>query len=284
MRYGEESDSMGNSHGLTHSHWNAHARQWRSIGSPLRPCAEDVRLMTHASLAGGACRILLLGVTPEIVEFPWPVGAHITAADLHISMIRSIWPGNNARREVVCADWLSLPFACDQFDIVIGDGCLTLLNYPDQYRELSRSIYRVLAPSGIWVTRQFCRPPKAESVKAVSEALWSGNIGSVHTLKWRIAMALHADKCERGVMLDDIWRAYRHVAPNPHHLTNLFGWNPHEVATLDNYQGSSSRYTFPTPDEIAGAMPEFNVQMVGCGAYELAERCPILSLSPVSIS
>jgi SAM-dependent methyltransferase len=229
-------------------------------------------------MAGRGCRILLLGVTPELANYSWPDGAQVTAADLHLTMIHHIWPGNTSTRNAVCANWLSLPFESHQFDIVIGDGCLTLLNYPDQYRELARSINRILAPNGVWVMRQFCRPQQTESIDAVRDALWSRNVGNVHALKWRIAMSLHADRCDRGVALNDIWQAYRDMVPDQKALEDRFGWNLHEAATLESYRGSQSRYTFPNFEEIARAMPEFDVRIVGHGSYELADRCPILSL------
>jgi Methylase involved in ubiquinone/menaquinone biosynthesis len=265
------------------SPWASHARQWHAIGSPLRPCVEDVRLMATVCSARSV-NILLLGVTPEIAGFPWPEGTHLTAVDLHLPMIRHVWPGDSTTRNAVCADWLSLPFADHQFDLVIGDGCLTLLNFPGQYGQLSASIRRVLKPGGVWVMRQFCRPKKAETIEDVGESLWSGGIGSVHALKWRIAMALHEDRCAPGIVLDDIWRAYRSMVSDPDRLTDSFGWPAHEVATLNNYRGSRTCYTFPVIDEIARAMPEFHVQVVGHGAYELADRCPILSLTPLAKS
>jgi SAM-dependent methyltransferase len=240
--------------------------------------------MTNACMLGKASRILLLGVTPELANFPWPEDAQLTAVDLHLTMIKHCWAGNKATRNAVCADWLLPPFQSHQFDNVIGDGCLTLLSYPDQYRELSRSMYRVIAPDGVWVMRQFCRPPQAESIEAVRDDLWNGKIGSVHALKWRIAMSVHADRCECGVVLGEIWQAYRDIVPDPKVLEDRFGWDARAIATLDNYRGSLSRYTFPTTDEIARAMPEFNVRIVGHGSYELADRCPILSMSPIPSS
>lgn len=266
------------------SHWDSHARQWSFIGSPLRPCAEDIRLITDACMVGKASRILLLGVTPELANYPWPDDAQLTAADLHLDMIKHCWAGNTTTRNAVCADWLLPPFNNHQFDNVIGDGCLTLLNYPDQYRELSRAMHRVIAPNGVWVMRQFCRPANAESIETVRDDLWKGRIGNVHVLKWRIAMAVHSDRCDSGVVLDDVWQAYRDVVPDSKVLEDRFGWDLRAIATLDNYRGSQSRYTFPTADEIAHAMPEFKVRMIGYGRYELAERCPVLSMSPVPIS
>jgi SAM-dependent methyltransferase len=264
----------------TESPWDSHARQWHAIGSPLRPCMEDVRLMAAACPTESA-NILLLGVTPEIAGLPWPKGAHLTAVDLHLPMIRHVWPGDSAKSKAVCADWLSLPVADHQFDVVIGDGCLTLLSFPGQYGQLSASIQRVLKPGGVWVMRQFCRPEKGESLGEVADSLWSGGIGSVHALKWRITMAVHGDRCDRGVVLDDVWSAYRRIVPDPSRLTDSLGWRSHEVATLDNYQGSRTRYSFPTIDEIVRATPEFNLEIVGRGTYELAERCPVLCLSPL---
>ena len=107
----------------TTSPWYFHAHQWHSIGAPLRPCAEDIRLMVGACPAGKA-NILLLGVTPEVAEFSWPAGTHITAVDLHLPMISHVWPGNRATRKAICADWLSLPLASSHFDIVSGMAAL----------------------------------------------------------------------------------------------------------------------------------------------------------------
>jgi hypothetical protein len=72
--------------------WPGVARFWPLLGPPLRPAEEDLALLREAVARYGpgerALRILILGVTPEFVDLPWPAGSRVEALDKTPEMIR----------------------------------------------------------------------------------------------------------------------------------------------------------------------------------------------------
>ena len=58
----------------------------------------------------------------------------------------------------------------------------------------------------------------------------------------------------------------------------LRGWSRAEVDTLDVYDGSSVVYNFPTEAAIFALLQQWfaTVEIIRCGSYPLAERCPLL--------
>ena len=109
-------------------HWNEHARQWSLIGPPLRPAAEDIRLLEAAVQDWRSCtavaapRALLCGVTPEIARMRWPAGTRLIAVDHSRPMIAGVWPAAQVPGVAVCGDWLALPFPFPRL-MQAANGC-----------------------------------------------------------------------------------------------------------------------------------------------------------------
>ena len=165
--------------------WQAMARQWALLASPVRPCAQDIRLVaevlgaeTNLFTPAENRRVWLLGVTPELAEAECLQGLEMVAVDRVRAMIDAVWPGDSHRRRAVCADWLRAPFADESFDLVIGDGCLTHVAVPEGVASLLASVHRCLRPGGFLLLRQFCPPDAAELPAAVIAALRSGSMFS----------------------------------------------------------------------------------------------------------
>src|SRR3954469_13402114 len=82
------------------AHWNRHAEQWRRVGPPLRPTAEDVAYLrdrvaaVHLQASGRPARprALLLGVTPEYASAEWRPELDLLAVDRSQGMIDEVWP------------------------------------------------------------------------------------------------------------------------------------------------------------------------------------------------
>lgn len=266
------------------SHWTSHAEQWALIGPPLRPCPADVEFMQGEVAACFAARraplrALLLGVTPELVSAPWQPELDLVAVDRSAAMIRAVWPGETRRRRALRGEWLELPLPSGSIDLVLGDGCLTLLDFPRGYAALTASLARVLRPGGCVLLRLFCRPARAETVEDVCVALRARSIGNFHAFKWRLAMALQGGDTERGVALADVWDAYRANVRDDAELASETGFRAAEVGTIHNYRGVSTRYTYSTLEETLGVFAsDFELINSWCGSYELAERCPTVTL------
>jgi SAM-dependent methyltransferase len=265
------------------AHWRSFAAQYGLLGPPLRPCAEDIRIIEEMLAAepevfgaGAKKRVWLLGVTPKIVTVSWPHEVELLAVERVQAMIDSVWPGDTDRRRAICADWLEVPLPDQSFDLAIGDGCLTAVGFPDELSRLLASVHRCLRRDGYLMLRLFCRPDVAETSSAVIAALQCGAIGSFHAFKWRLAMALQDADDAPGVAVDEIWRVWNAARIDMRELAEDRGWPPEQVRTIEYYRGSPARYNFMRFDGMIRQLQRagFDLLATRTGGYELAERCP----------
>lgn len=261
-------------------HWNAYAARWGLIGEPLRPGPTDVSYLARSvERHFGAIpptSMLLLGVTPEIAEMRWPSSLRLTAVDKSEGMVRAVWPGDNAWRRALVDDWLSFE-AREPFDLVVGDGVLSLLEHPAGYTQLAAALARLTKPGGLLSLRSFCRLEPQESLEQVFAELARGEIGSFHAFKWRLAMAVQGD-ATRGARLGDIWQAFHERAGSPRELAARSGWPEPVIANIDSYRELDDRYSYPTEREVVACLSEaFEHVETWRPSYELGERCPHLS-------
>lgn len=279
--------------------WAAHARSWSHFGSPLRPSPEDVRAalsevlswareradtpspaLPSPSFAAPGPRALLLGVTPELATMDWPQGTSLVAVDRSAAMIDSVFPkvGLPERTRAIPGEWEALPVPDASADVVIGDGCLSLFEFPDGARRLAAEVRRTLAPGGRWVIRIFAAPEIREDLAAIAADLRRGAIGSFHALKWRAAMALQAS-AETGVVLGEVYTAIQSLRPILSGLPAKGGFAKEVVDTIEAYRGSKVKYAFPTALEIREALSDTLVLTRRIDkSYELGDRCPTLVL------
>lgn len=74
--------------------WQRHAGQWARIGAPLRPSPVDGAILLELSqpaLVAGRPRVVVMGVTPEVVGLAWPADSEVLAFDHSAAMIASVW-------------------------------------------------------------------------------------------------------------------------------------------------------------------------------------------------
>lgn len=226
-------------------------------------------------------KALLLGVTPEIAAHDWGVPVDLTAVDISQAMIAEVWPGDTPTKHALCADWLEMPVADHDFDMLLADGVFTLLDYPAGYASLAQAMQRCLKRDGLFLLRAFCRPTMPETLASIFEDLWNKRIGSFHAFKWRLAMALQGDDIGRGVAVAEVWKTYRINVTDHERLAQATGWPVEAIATMDAYRDSAAIYTFPNMDELIEALaPYLTCTSHETGSYELAERCPLLCFRP----
>lgn len=253
-------------------HWRAYASKWDRIGSPLRPCLEDVENFRKA-LGENPENCLLLGVTPELAN----LASRLTAVDNSADMIKSLWLNN--QRNAVHGNWLSLPFDAGSFDNVIGDGCLVLLSYPIQFETLFQQVTRVLRPGGRFILRIFVNLTQAESREHVCNMAMEGKIKGFHAFKWRLMMSIAAESPNYNFNIVDAYTTFNHLLPDRELLSANTGWPMQDIETIDFYHGSDARYSYPPLSQVRKTIPpQFKEVEIKQGTYELAERCPILVL------
>lgn len=254
-------------------HWHAHARQWASIGSPLRPGTEDLALMRQM-LGPVPGRGLLLGVTPELTS----LSEKMVAVDRDAAMIARIWRPRTQSQMVMQDDWLELPMPGEEFDFAVGDGCLNVLAYRD-YRRLYAQLQRQLRNAALLVVRVFAAPERAETPAMVLQAALRRQIGSFHAFKWRLAMAVTAERGHPDLPVAHLYQRFAMLVPERAALAGATGWSADEIGTIEVYRGSGLSYSFPTLAQLQQSLPAYCHQLsVACGSYELAERCPVIAL------
>lgn len=265
------------------SHWDKHAEQWNNIGAPLRPSSPDIQIMCswlhEIDCQSESFNVLLLGVTPELAQIRWPENTRLFAIDSNFSMIKSVLLKNNLSKSslISMGNWLQLPLPESFINLVIGDGCYSMLSGKN-YDTLSNEIVRVLHPTGHFFMRFFIRPDDNESIELIQDDFLSGRIDNFHILKWRIAMALH-DALEQGVCLKEIWHIW-----NKHFKihTKYLQWSEQTMNTIDVYKNNPAFYTFPTYPELSSRLyNQFRILDRYTPDYKLGERCPTLKLKPL---
>ena len=269
------------------NHWEKHAKQWELVGQPLRPSPEDIDCFSAivAQFSDEQSRqpltALLLGVTPEIAHMHWPENSRLIAADYSSQMIRAVWtmqgqPG----RLAISSDWRSLPLQGHEAGIVIGDGCFTLLPYPDGYQALARELRRVLRDDGLLIIRFFVSAGEVTTPEDIHAQLLAGAIGNFHIFKFRLAIALQQSAAD-GVCVGDVWESWNSQGHDIDALAAQLNWQPEVIRTIDAYRGMPARYTYPTVAEVETALsPWFEPLAQYNHDYEFGENCPTLVLRP----
>ena len=268
-------------------HWREAAHHWQHYGSPLRPCAADIRAMEelvrrwHPQRRARTLKALLCGVTPEIATMDWPEGTELLAVDKSRPMITHVWPGDVAgQREAVCADWFDFACGDERYDVVIGDGNFAILNYPGQYRRLAALARGWLASDGILVLRSFVLPAAKETPDAVFGDLRANRIGSFHSFKLRLAMALQ-ESPRTGTRMGDVFDAWESARIEVAALTAATGWPRATIETIELFEGRDTRLSFPAAAQLDALMSEhFDKLDERWLPYELGERCPVAVFRP----
>ncbi len=249
--------------------WEDLSRRWDDLRPPVRPAPADTAILER--VAGEQCgagggrtrRALLLGVTPETATMRWPEGFRLLAIDSSEAMVRHVWPARDvAHGAAALADWLAMPLRDGSYDLVVGDGSLSLPRYPDGCAATVREIRRVLSERGVLAMRMFTRPDASEPVEVIFADLAAGRIGTLDAAKWRLVMALHADTAT-GARMGDVWEAWAAHVPDPAALMRSLGWPEDAPRIFEGLHGLDARATFPTLAEVRALLAE-GFREVGC--------------------
>lgn len=265
--------------------WERFSQTYFLTGPPMRPSAED--LANYWDLASGWIRgrkiprVLLLGVTPGLYDLPWPQGTDFLAADSSQAMIDAIWSG--PRHAVRCEDWLSLDLPNGSRDIVLCDGGLHLLNYPQRQHELIRFLHRILSEDGLCIFRLFVLPSQRETPDAVIQDLLDGKISGPIALRLRLALSLQNDAKE-GVEFGEVYSKLMKEIPDMEKLAAMMGWPMGSTLTINSYKDLKYKYHFLTLQQTIDLFcldpGGFHVQQLRTFSYELGQRCPTIALRP----
>lgn len=267
------------------SYWDGLGQSFAKLGSPLRPSTEDIQLLEEivenwsALHPGEPLQGLLLGVTPGIAAMRWPERSWLMAVDSSLPMARTVWPGNVVgRRAVVCGNWLCLPRKGSSCHVVIGDGSINCLTYPDGFRSFAEAVRDVLDDRGLLVMRSYVQSIPREKPDAVYAHACHDSIGSFHAFKLRLLMSLQGNP-EQGIAVKKAYESWMTRNLDPQSLPSRAGWEKADIETIEAYQDSSTVYAFPTLAQLRSVLLEFFEEVsISTHGYEMGDRCPTLVL------
>lgn len=269
----------------TSDRWLPHAAAFREhIGSPLRPIDQDIQLFsslvhTYQQTKPNPPRALILGVTPELHELPWRDRSQVFAIDQSAAMIQDVWPGlpENATH----ANWLQMPFADHSLDIVLCDGGLHLLAFPEQQARLAAHISRVLVTDGLCCFRLFVPPAAREHPADVLTDLHAGRIENMNCLKLKLGMSMQTDAAT-GVRLGDVWQRLDPENIDVAAIVRGAGWTAENFNTIAAYKDSDTRYHFSDLAQViamfeSASQGRLTLASVMTPTYTLGDQCPIVT-------
>jgi len=260
--------------------WAQQSLRWKNVGLPTRPTPEDIEMMHELVIKHNRKleQIAVLGVTPEVVQIPWPEITKLRAFDLSKEMIASLWePNKNVLSEVIHADWQALPLLDDSIDLFVGDGCLTALPGIEIGAKVFREVFRCLNPEGRLIMRCFIRPKSNETLEQIIADVNSQQIHFFGSLKWRIAMAI-CDADTATVVPSQIIKVFNECFPDRESLSSQTGWDIGTINTIDSYRDMLNAFTFPSMSQIEYmSNAVFHFEEIKYGSYELSSRCPVIS-------
>ena len=272
------------------AHWPRIATSWHLVGPPLRPSPRDIELFEHniARCATssrhpgrddqGGVQALILGVTPELYQLPWPRGTSVRALDSSIEMISTIWPGPTG--SAVLGSWTAAPFAEASQDVIVCDGGFGMLSFPQGQHTLLSEVHRMLAAGGIFSVRLFAPTGLTGSLTDIAADLNAGLIESLDVLKLRLWGAMQQDHVT-GVRPRDVVAKIEEMAGGLEHLASNQGWSAKHVGTLRLHRNSNAIYHLIDANEFIRMVEEvsgFECVSVESPDYAFGDCCPVVSL------
>ena len=230
---------------------------------------------------GRQYRVLVLGVTPEIVQLPWPEQGEIFAVDSSLGMIEIAWqPHPSLPSAVACARWQEMPIKDRAFDVVVGDGSLNALPGFDYYGEVLREVARVLKPAGALILRCFVRPDVIETPEQVFAAAMAGQFSTTAAFRLRFSFAL--TQADGSLGLADLFNAFESFVPDRSELARVTGWPREHIDFADAHKKSKIGLTFPTMSKLTALSEEwFAIDGMRRGTYTQSGDCPTILFKPL---
>ena len=125
-------------------HWRDYQNRWHLLTAPLRPNEEVVAAM-RAAVGDRTSNILVLGVTPELVN----AFDHVEAVDKSGEMIEKLWAPRLPSQQVREANWLTMGDDFGPYSSVVGDGSPNSLQSLAEIDALMGMVAGHLSPGSI---------------------------------------------------------------------------------------------------------------------------------------
>ena len=249
--------------------------RWPTLKPPLRP-PPSVAIQIAALLADCADPILLLGVTPELAA----IARQIVAMDWNAEMIALAWPGDSASRRAICADWKAMPLDAASVGGAMGDGVITMLDWPNEQPLLLAELWRVVRPGGRIALRCFATPEDHPPVETIAAEAMRGAL-TFHAFKQRFNMAVAREGDTIIVSSARLYERFEQLFPDRAALAAASGWSLDTIAEIDAYQGSTYIHCYPSRAELTALLDHWwpaPHRFIETSGYPIADHCPLLLL------
>jgi hypothetical protein len=252
--------------------WCEFHQRVRVLGLPQVPDAAIVGRYARL-IAGRDRRVLLLGITRSLAG----LGQELAAVDFSETQIERMWPGDRPGRHAVLSDWREMDNRGERFTAAIGDGCLSALDWPRDYRNVLGRVADALEPGGLMALRCYIAPEERETLEQVAADVLFGRERDWNAARWRVAMA--ATDEQGGIAARELAAAWRGLFPSLPDLAERTGCSLEGMElVLQSFERTTLRYSFVTRAAVLETLPEalVKVRFVASGSYPLSERCPFL--------
>ncbi len=134
-----------------------------ALAPPIRPSSQDVEWFSQRLSAWDAVRVLILGLTSELVDLAVRNQAlRVVVMDWHAPQFAAICrvsSENWTSVEQLVNDWRRfVPELEKSLDVVLGDGCLNFVAFPQEWEQVLLHIRRYLIPGGVVLLRLAFQP------------------------------------------------------------------------------------------------------------------------------
>lgn len=264
---------------MSDSNWNTDGQVWRTIKPPLVPTEEDIGLVLEACRPtieglGRSPRILVLGVTPALLDAPWPKGSEIHSVDYDEVMIEIMWKDGEGRRGH-CSDWRSMPFSDGLFDLVVGDCSFNALPGLQEYPSVLKEIGRVSAPGARLVCRFFMQStPRLTLVELPAETV------GLAPSSVRLLLAIASADDEGALRFTDVFRLLAEEGLDFGDYLSELGHDTADIERTRKILQADQRLNYPTREQIEPLFEPFYSQVeLQHPTYDVGRFCPILRFS-----
>jgi len=137
-------------------------KYWRESKAMYRPPREALQIYEdHMAMIRSRkdASVLILGVTPELRMLALKNGCRVTAVDNNTIAIKAMdefmdYAGLDRGKETILKyNWLDMPMKKRQYDLVLGDGSLTMLTNFEDLENLLARLGELLKPDSYFSTK-----------------------------------------------------------------------------------------------------------------------------------
>ena len=157
---------------------------WNLSGPPIRPSYQDLQLVKkHFELKQNPS-VLILGITPEIIDFCNNFGCEKVAVIdiLHsaVEALKSMCLTDCTNVEFLVGDWRTCLTGFEEsFDFVIGHGSFLFLEFPDEWSSTLLIMNSYLRKNGVLLLRNFhggCDDNFMKNIEVIFKSITSGRL------------------------------------------------------------------------------------------------------------